>query len=284
MKLIVVGLLALLPVLAADEWTMLFDGKDLSHWSGGIGEAFPGDVWKIEDGLLTNPKRPGGSLYTVRPYGEFELEWEWKISQGGNSGVKYLAAPGRMHPDYERLGFAPLRFRGFSALGLAMVCGLVWWRMRSQVAVRFLCGMLGAGCLAYCAYVGKEYWVLWGEATRRPPGLEYQMLDDANNKEGKLPTHRTGSLYDLLAAKPEPRKAAGEWNQSRVVVMGKKVEHWLNGEKVLEYELGSEEMRAAVEKSKFRTTKGFGEAGAGLIEIQHHGDRVWLKMMRVRER
>ena len=276
---VLLGLLAALPLMAVGEWVDLFDGRDLSHWQGGIGEPIPADVWKVEDGLLTNVRRSGGSLYSRQSYGQFELEWEWRISRGGNSGVKYLATPGRIHPDYERLGFRPMR-RSLWVAGAVLAIALLaywrrWWRRGAAV--------LALVTLGYISFAGIGGWKLWQEAQHRPPGLEYQLLDDPNNKEGRLPTHRTASLYDLLEAKTNARKAAGEWNQSRVVVQGKVVEHWLNGELALRYELGSAAVRDAVGHSKFKTTPGFGEPGVGLIELQHHGDQVWFRRIRVRE-
>src|SRR5687767_1254174 len=88
-------------------------------------------------------------------------------------------------------------------------------------------------------------------------GHEYQMIDDSLVKDGKS---STASFYEVLPPSGDkPLKPPGEWNQSRVLVKGNHVEHWLNGAKVLEYELGSEQVKAGVASSKFKNVKGFGE-------------------------
>ena len=87
---------------------------------------------------------------------------------------------------------------------------------------------------------GVKYFVT--EDRPAAPGHEYQMIDDAAAEVIKLgPRHMTAAFYDVLPpSAPTPTRPAGEWNQSRVVVQGGHVEHWLNGKKVLEYELGSD--------------------------------------------
>jgi hypothetical protein len=77
-------------------------------------------------------------------------------------------------------------------------------------------------------------------------------------------------------------KGAGEWNSIRLVVNGNKVEHWLNGQKVVEYELGSADWTAKVAASKFSQWPGYGKAARGHIGLQDHGDRVWFRNIRVK--
>ena len=91
-----------------------------------------------------------------------------------------------------------------------------------------------------------------------------------------------GSLYDLIAPSAHTAHPAGQWNTSRLVIQGKHVEHWLNGKKVLQYELDSPEIRAAIAKSKFKDIDRFGKPQNGHILIQDHGDRVWIRDMKIK--
>jgi hypothetical protein len=116
------------------------------------------------------------------------------------------------------------------------------------------------------------------------PGQEYQMIDDARNPDAKVGPHRaTSSFYDVLPASADkPLKPAGEWNQSRVLIQGNHVEHWLNGKKVLTYELGSDALKAAVAKSKFKGAPGFGEKIKGHILLTDHGDECSFRNIKIR--
>jgi Domain of Unknown Function (DUF1080) len=73
----------------------------------------------------------------------------------------------------------------------------------------------------------------------------------------------------------------GEWNQSRILVKGRHVEHWLNARKVLEYELGSPELKAAIARSKFKDVAGFGTRIKGHILLQDHGDEVCYRGVKI---
>jgi len=117
-------------------------------------------------------------------------------------------------------------------------------------------------------------------------GLEFQILDDAVHPDAKLGRdgNRTiGSLYDLIAASARKQpNAIGEWNTARIVVRGSHVEHWLNGAKTAEFELGSEALKALVAKSKYKNAEGFGIKKAGPILLQDHGDEVSVRNIKVR--
>jgi hypothetical protein len=109
-------------------------------------------------------------------------------------------------------------------------------------------------------------------------GLEFQILDDANHpdaKAGRDGNRTLGSLYDLFPATATKKvNPVGQWNTARIVVNGNHVEHWLNGEKILQYERGSQAYREAVKLSKFNVVAGFGEWPDGHILLQEHGENV----------
>jgi hypothetical protein len=126
---------------------------------------------------------------------------------------------------------------------------------------------------------GVKYLVL--ESRPGAPGQEYQMIDDSavNN-----PLQKTASFYDVLPPGPNAKtKPIGEWNSSRIVVRGNHVEHWLNGEQVLTYELGSPEVKAGVAKSKFKDAAGFGEKCKGRILLTDHHDEACYRTIKIRE-
>ena len=201
----------------AEGWKLLFDGKTTAGWRKFKNAPFPAKGWGVEDGWLHGEGKVGGDIISEGQYDEFELQWEWKIASGGNSGVKYFVTENRN-----------------SALG-----------------------------------------------------HEYQMIDDSKNADAKGAggKHVTASFYDALGPTVTPPvKPAGETNQSRVVVKGDHVEHWLNGVKVLEYECGSETVKAAVAESKFKNTAGFGTRLKGHILLQDHGSPVWFRDIKIRVR
>ena len=115
-------------------------------------------------------------------------------------------------------------------------------------------------------------------------GPEYQLLDDANAPDGKNQITAAGSAYGLYAPPAGIVKPFGEWNSSRLVVRGRHVEHWLNGKKVVEYELKSPEWTAKVAASKFSKYPNYGLASVGYIGIQgDHPGSVALRHIRIRE-
>ena len=202
-----------------DGWTQLFDGKSLAGWRGYKKPDASETRWKVADGLLTIDSNGAGDthgqhdLITDAMYEQFDLRWEWKISQGGNSGVKYFV-------------------------------------IEDQPAAI---------------------------------GHEYQMLDDERHPDAKIGPHRqTASLYDVFPAHDRPVKPAGEWNSSEVIVKGKHVTHMLNGKNVLEYDMESPELNAAVEKSKFKGIDRFSKLIPGHILVQDHGDAVWFRKIEIR--
>lgn len=117
------------------------------------------------------------------------------------------------------------------------------------------------------------------------PGHEYQMIDDAGHPDGKRgPRRQTASFYDVLPPMAgKALKAPGEWNESRVLIEGNHVEHWLNGARVLEYELGSETLKTAIGNSKFKNAAGFGAKIEGHIMLTDHGDECSFRNIKIRK-
>jgi hypothetical protein len=207
------------PTSMAAGWTPLFDGSTLNGWRGYKKADASGTRWRVENGLLTVAARDGKDtrgaldLITTAAYDSFELAWEWRISPGGNSGVKY-----------------------------------------------FVLEDLDAAI-----------------------GHEYQIIDDDKHADARIsPERQTASFYDVLAASSRPVRPVGEFNESRVIVNSTHVEHWLNGTRVLHYELESPALRAAVQDSKFKDVARFGTRQKGHILLQDHGDSVWYRNIRIR--
>jgi hypothetical protein len=115
-------------------------------------------------------------------------------------------------------------------------------------------------------------------------GFEYQVLDDSLSDDNKIDTHRAGALYDLIAPNDLKRlQPVGEWNSSRLVFRGNHGEHWLNGAKVVEFDLGTPRMDSALAKSKYRSIEGFAERRKGHIILQDHGDETYYRAIKIRE-
>lgn len=130
---------------------------------------------------------------------------------------------------------------------------------------------------------GVMYRVSLGDKRPWFTGPEYQLLDDDVHKDGKDATRSTGSLYAMYKPIDKKLKPVGEWNESRIVLKGDMIQHWLNGRKVVEAQIGSEDWNRRFEASKFKTKTGFGKNKTGHIVFQDHGNPFWLRNLRIKE-
>ncbi|MDB5141393.1 MAG: hypothetical protein JWQ66_106 [Mucilaginibacter sp.] len=111
--------------------------------------------------------------------------------------------------------------------------------------------------------------------------FEFQLLDDIDFNDHE-PRRSAGSLYDLITPQNKHLKPVGEFNTARLLVDHGHVEQWINGEKVVEYELGSKEINDLIAKSKYRNNPNFAKSTSGHIMFQHHGQKVWLRNIKVK--
>ncbi|HVH67898.1 MAG TPA: DUF1080 domain-containing protein [Gemmatimonadales bacterium] len=111
---------------------------------------------------------------------------------------------------------------------------------------------------------------------------EMQVLDDARHPDGKSRLTAAGADYGLYPAPAGVVKPANQWNRVRLVVQGNHVEHWLNGMKVVEYELGSPDWEAKVKASKFAPHEHYGRVPEGYIGLQEHDARVAYRDIKIR--
>ena len=210
----------------AAGWHLLWDGKTSDGWRGARSQEFPKSGWTIRDGeLIVNEtggaeSAAGGDIVTTGKFSDFELQVDFKITPGANSGIKIFV-------DTEL--------------------------------------NKGAGSSI---------------------GPEFQILDDERHPDAKLGRNgdRTmGSLYDLIPA-PANKKVnpVGDWNHALIISKGKHVEFWLNGEKTVEFERGSQAWRDTVAISKFKNWKpAFGELPDGRILLQDHGNKVFFRNIKI---
>ncbi|WP_164108759.1 MULTISPECIES: DUF1080 domain-containing protein [Sphingobacterium] len=210
---------------------VIFDGSSLEGWRG-YNKTYVPNKWSIEAGALKFSRQPnvdkpeGGDIIFAHDFKNFELEFEWKISEAGNSGVFFLAKEIKGQP----------------------------------------------------IYISSP---------------EYQILDNEKHPDaskGVDGNRKSASLYDMIPAKPQNAKAVGEWNKSKIVVKGEKVEHYQNGKKVVEYTIRTPEWRTLLQSSKFSQNKWplafelLSKVGAdpGVVGFQDHGDDVWYRNITVK--
>ena len=111
--------------------------------------------------------------------------------------------------------------------------------------------------------------------------FEMQIQDDVDFPD-KEPKRSAGSLYDLIAPQHKKLKPVGEYNEMKLIVNHNHVEHWLNGTKIVTYEIGSDELNQLIHASKFKDNPDFGKSTDGLIMFQHHGQKVWFRNIKIK--
>jgi hypothetical protein len=121
--------------------------------------------------------------------------------------------------------------------------------------------------------VGKYPWL---------SGPEMQILDDNEHPDGKNPKTTAGALYALIAPTNKVLLPVGQFNKASLIVNNNHVEHWLNGKKIVEYELGSDTLNKLIAESKFKEMPRFAKEREGHIVLQHHGEEVWYRNIRIR--
>jgi hypothetical protein len=134
----------------------------------------------------------------------------------------------------------------------------------------------GNSGIMYRVAEGRELETVWQS------GPEFQVLDDARHPDGRRPETSAGACYGLYPATGGVVRPAGEWNEARIVVQGAQVEHWLNGQRVVRYELGSRDWEDRVRASKFASMLRYGREPRGHIALQDHGDWVAFRNIRIR--
>ena len=112
---------------------------------------------------------------------------------------------------------------------------------------------------------------------------EVQVLDDPRHRDGLLESHRAGALYDIYPPTCNALKPPGEYNDQRLIVRNGRVEHWLNGYRVVQYELDSDDFKARLARSKFQDAPYFAKQRRGHLALQDHGDEIRFRSIRVRE-
>lgn len=199
-----------------DGWTLLFDGQSMDRWRI-YGADSMADDWVVENGTMHYTGAADDApddIITREQYGNFDLRFEWKISEGGNSGVMF--------------------------------------------------------------HVSEEHKWPWQS------GPEYQILDNENHSNGEDPLTSAGANYALHPPAQDVTKPHGAWNESRIVVRDGHVEHYLNGTKLLEYDLGSDAWTQKVNETKFGEMPGYGQYDTGHICLQDHTDPVWFRDVKIR--
>ena len=199
---------------APPAWQALIEDHSAPAWRGWQSAGLP-PGWRIAGGVLSK-EGSVDDLVTRENFKNFELELEWKIGEGGNSGVFY-----RGTREYDHI-----------------------------------------------------YW----------SAPEYQLLDDANAPDGKNRLTAAAAAYSLYAAPAGIVSPFDHWNRTRLVVTSNHVEHWLNGRKVVDYELGSADWTSKVAASKFSAYPHYGLAPSGLIGLQgDHTGALAIRHMRIRQ-
>jgi len=245
---------ALTPPERTEGWRLLFDGRTLNGWT----KSAKSDSFTVEQGAIKATRLPRfrEDLATVELFEDFELTFEWKISPGGNSGVKYrVQSAAVVHPE-----LAPPDLRNIEA----------------QVAY------------ALTHPAPRERMPADGNGQVYVVAFEYQVIDNAGHADAKSSRKSwAGALYQLAGPEEDSSKPAGEWNQGRIVVRGHHAQHWLNGRKTVDLSLDSPAVREGLEKRWGADSPVFRlltqrPRRRGPIVLQNHNDEAWFRNLKIR--
>ncbi|MBP9031406.1 MAG: hypothetical protein PWQ81_974 [Bacteroidota bacterium] len=205
----------------AEGWKLLFDGKTLDGWRDYNGDSLTAP-WIVEDGCIRakgSGSDASGYIVTDTIYENFELVWDWKIAEGGNSGMLYHVVE---NPKFK------------------------------------------------VPYV---------------TGPEYQLIDDFGFPEPLEDWQKTAADYAMHVPDTSKTiiKPAGEWNTSKIVFDNGHVEHWLNGEKVVEFEAWTDDWFEKKNSGKWKDAPEYGLARKGVICLQDHGSAAWFRNIKIKE-
>jgi hypothetical protein len=114
-------------------------------------------------------------------------------------------------------------------------------------------------------------------------GPEYQLLDNDGHPDGKITSHRTADLYDLIESSEEPVKPVGEWNLTEIISDNGKLEFYLNGVQTVSTTMWDKEWDEMVASSKFKDMPAFGKHQEGKIALQDHEDDVWFRNIMIKK-
>ena len=112
-------------------------------------------------------------------------------------------------------------------------------------------------------------------------GPEMQLLDDSAHPDGRVPETACGAAYGLCAPREPTNAPPGLFNIARISIHGLRIEHWLNGARVVECDLASAELRARIARSKFAPFADFARLPEGHLVLQHHGTDAWFRNIRI---
>jgi hypothetical protein len=248
----------LTPAEMAAGWKLLFDGKTLNHWVDQSKTVPPGDAWTVEDGAIKAKPDPliTEDLFTKETFGDFELQFEWKIAKGSNAGLKYRIQDTIWLPEDSKT-------RG------------------EQFEVSM--GRVVANPLE------RKTLKPGGKAQAYVVGFEYQMIDDSAHKDAQRGgKYQSGSLYDMIPPSQQASKPPGQWNQGRILVRGDHIEHWLNGVKVVDGTLSDERVTASITKRwgpapKLKEMLLKRTRKQCPISLQNHSDDAWFRDIKIRK-